>query len=210
MLESEQIKNIVVALGTAIGDTFDISKIRYHKIIIAADADVDGAHICTLILTLFYRFFRPVLDAGYIYIAQPPLYKIKIGKEVHYVYNEAEMEVFKKKHGLDRSNADVAEIESAEVAEEMEEDENEESIISKKDEKTKTPKVSIQRYKGLGEMNADELWETTMDPARRILKQVTIADTVSADKVFDMLMGSDVPSRKSFIQSNATKATIDI
>ena len=209
MLESEQIKNIVVALGTAIGDTFDLSKIRYHKIIIAADADVDGAHICTLILTLFYRYFRPILDAGYIYIAQPPLYKIKIGKEVHYVYNEAEMEVFKKKHGLDNSKTEEL-TEVVEIAEEEEEDETEESVTSKKDEKTKTPKVSIQRYKGLGEMNADELWETTMDPARRILKQVTIADTVSADKVFDMLMGSDVPSRKSFIQSNATKATIDI
>ena len=172
------------------------------------------ARTCTLILTLFYRFFRPVLDAGYVYIAQPPLYKIKIGKEVHYVYNEAEMEVFKKKHGLDKSkgerpDADVAEFESAD-AEVVEEEETEESENSKKDEKTKTPKVSIQRYKGLGEMNADELWETTMDPARRILKQVTIADTASADKVFDMLMGSDVPSRKSFIQSNATKATIDI
>jgi DNA gyrase subunit B len=213
MLESEQIKNIVVALGTAIGDTFDLSKIRYHKIIIAADADVDGAHICTLILTLFYRYFRPILDAGYIYIAQPPLYKIKIGKEVHYVYNEAEMEVFKKKHGLDKSKGEELTIEGSEnTSEEMEGEENdaEESAVSKKDEKTKTPKVSIQRYKGLGEMNADELWETTMDPARRILKLVTIDDTAAADKVFDMLMGSDVPSRKSFIQSNATKATIDI
>jgi DNA gyrase subunit B len=202
-----------VALGTAIGDTFDLSKIRYHKIIIAADADVDGAHICTLILTLFYRYFRPILDAGYIYIAQPPLYKIKIGKEVHYVYNEAEMEVFKKKHGLDKSKGEELTIEGSEnTSEEMEGEENdaEESAVSKKDEKTKTPKVSIQRYKGLGEMNADELWETTMDPARRILKQVTIDDTAAADKVFDMLMGSDVPSRKSFIQSNATKATIDI
>jgi DNA gyrase subunit B len=211
MLESEQIKNIVVALGTAIGDTFDLSKIRYHKIIIAADADVDGAHICTLILTLFYRYFRPILDAGYIYIAQPPLYKIKIGKEVHYVYNEAEMEVFKKKHGLDKSKTEELLVVDGENTGEAESEEEEgEGATTKKDEKTKTPKVSIQRYKGLGEMNADELWETTMDPARRILKQVTIADTASADKVFDMLMGSDVPSRKSFIQSNATKATIDI
>jgi len=210
MLESEQIKNIVVALGTAIGDTFDLSKIRYHKIIIAADADVDGAHICTLILTLFYRFFRPILDAGYIYIAQPPLYKIKIGKEVHYVYNEAEMEIFKKKNGLDKSKTEDLTVTENENLDESEENETEESENAKKGDKPKSPKVSIQRYKGLGEMNADELWETTMDPARRILKQVTVADTVSADKIFDMLMGTDVPSRKSFIQSNAAKATLDI
>ena len=209
MLESEQIRNIVVALGTAIGDTFDLSKLRYHKIIIAADADVDGAHICTLILTLFYRFFRPLIDGGYIYIAQPPLYKIKIGKEIHYVYTEPEMEIFKKKNGLDNVKADdITPVDNEPV--EAEEDSEEETKKGKKDDKPKTPKVSIQRYKGLGEMNAEELWETTMDPARRILKQVTIADTVAADKVFDMLMGSDVPSRKSFIQSNATKATIDI
>ncbi len=207
MLESEQIKNIVVALGTAIGDTFDLSKIRYHKIIIAADADVDGAHICTLILTLFYRFFRPILDAGYIYIAQPPLYKIKMGKEIHYVYTEGDMEVFKKKHGLDKTKTEDLTVSESENENEEETEENSPNTASGK---PKTTKVMIQRYKGLGEMNADELWETTMDPARRILKQVTIEDTVSADKVFDMLMGTDVPSRKSFIQSNATKATLDI
>jgi DNA gyrase subunit B len=211
MLESEQIKNIVVALGTAIGDTFDLSKIRYHKIIVAADADVDGAHIRTLILTLFYRFFRPILEAGYVYIAQPPLYKIKIGKDLHYVYTEAEMEDFKKKNRLDKSKTEELVIDGNENTEEIEsEDESDLSAVSKKDEKIKSPKVSIQRYKGLGEMNADELWETTMDPARRILKQVTIDDGTNADKVFDILMGTDVPARKSFIQSNATKATLDI
>jgi len=195
MLESEQIKNLVIALGTAIGDTFDISKLRYHKIIIATDADVDGAHIRTLILTLLYRFFRPLIDGGFVYIAQPPLYKIKKGKEIFYAYSDEE------KTGV-VGNEEVAEVESTEA--EPEEESEEKEKVSKKS------KISIQRYKGLGEMNAEELWETTMDPARRILKQVAIADAVAADKIFDILMGSDVPSRKSFIQSNAAKATLDV
>lgn len=205
MLESEQIKNLVVALGTAIGDTFDISKLRYHKIIIATDADVDGAHICTLILTLLYRFFRPLIDAGHIYIAQPPLFKIKKGKELFYAYSDAERDKIVAK--LSGGKASTAEVEIVEAESDSTDTEGEESEAS---EAKKTAKISIQRYKGLGEMNAEELWETTMDPARRVLKQVNVEDTVSADKVFDMLMGSDVPSRKSFIQSNATKATIDI
>ena len=168
MLASEQIKNLVVAFGTAIGDTFDITKLRYHKIILATDADVDGAHIRTLLLTLLYRFFRPLIDAGYVYIAQPPLYKIKKGKEIIYAYSDEE-----------------------------------------KNKKT-SDGADIQRYKGLGEMNADELWETTMNPEARILKQVTIDDAREADRIFDILMGTDVPSRKSFIQSNAKKAVLDI
>jgi len=204
MLGSEQIKNLVVALGTAIGDTFDLEKLRYHKIIIATDADVDGAHIRTLILTLLYRYFRPIIDGGFIYIAQPPLYKIKKGKEVHYAYSDDEKA---KVLGKDVSSEDVIEtdepIENADS--ENETDENEKSTT-----KSKTPKISVQRYKGLGEMNAEELWETTMDPKRRILKQVTVEDTQEADRIFDVLMGTDVPSRKSFIQSNAKLATIDI
>ena len=205
MLESEQIKNLVVALGTAIGDTFDISKLRYHKVIIATDADVDGAHIRTLILTLLYRFFRPLIEGGFIYIAQPPLYKIKKGKEIFYAYSDDE-----KTSVVGSDSADVAELTQTDAegenSEEVEEGETEE----KNTKNPKTKKISIQRYKGLGEMNAEELWETTMDPARRILKQVTINDAVAADKVFDILMGTDVPARKSFIQSNATKATLDI
>jgi len=169
MLGSEQIKNLVIALGTAIGDTFDITKLRYHKIIIATDADVDGAHIRTLILTLLYRYFRPLIDGGYIYIAQPPLYKVKKGKEIYYAYSDEEKMKITGKEEMD-----------------------------------------IQRYKGLGEMNAEELWETTMDPARRILKRVNIEDAQEADRIFDVLMGTDVPSRKTFIQSNAKYATIDI
>jgi len=204
MLGSEQIKNLVVALGTAIGDTFDLEKLRYHKIIIATDADVDGAHIRTLILTLLYRYFRPIIDEGFIYIAQPPLYKIKKGKEIHYAYSDDEKA---KVVGKDVSSENVIEtdepIENSEN--EPEEEESEKSVA-----KQKTSKISVQRYKGLGEMNAEELWETTMDPKRRILKQVTVEDTQEADRIFDVLMGTDVPSRKSFIQSNAKLATIDI
>jgi len=200
MLGSEQIKNLVIAMGTAIGETFDISKLRYHKIIIATDADVDGAHIRTLILTLLYRYFKPLIDGGYIYIAQPPLYKVKRGKEIMYFYSEEE-----KTKVLGKEEIPLEEVESVEGETETEEVETE-TVKSGK----KSAKVHVQRYKGLGEMNAEELWETTMDPARRLLKQVTILDAQDADKVFDMLMGTDVPSRKSFIQSNAHKATIDV
>ncbi len=174
MLGSEQIKNVVVALGTAIGDTFDISKLRYHKIIIATDADVDGEHIQTLMLTLFYRYFRELIDGGFLYIAQPPLYKIKKGKKIQYFYTETEKVEYEKINGVSEGGA------------------------------------NIQRYKGLGEMNAEELWETTMDPEHRILKQVTIDDSREADRVFDMLMGTDVSGRKTFIQSHAKEATLDI
>jgi DNA gyrase subunit B len=193
MLASQEIKNLVVALGTAIGDLFDIGKLRYHKIIIATDADVDGAHIRTLLLTLFYRHFRGVIDGGYLYIAQPPLYKIRKGKEVTYAFTDQERDKVVGKEEI----ADEAEAEG----------ENEET---EEESKTKKPKFSIQRYKGLGEMNPEELWETTMDPARRVLKQVSIEDAQDADRVFDILMGTDVPARKSFIQSNAKTATLDI
>ena len=198
MLASEQVKNVVIALGTAIGDVFDISKLRYHKIIIATDADVDGAHIRTLLLTLFYRYFKPLIEGGFIYIAQPPLYKIQKGKEQHYAFDDNEKFSILKSMGVDPSeNEDVIEDESedAEVAE---------AAVAKKNSK-----VRIQRYKGLGEMNADELWEPTMNPEFRILKQVNIEDALLADRVFDILMGTDVPSRKSFIQTNAKMANLD-
>jgi len=196
MLGSEQIKNLVVALGTAIGDTFDISKLRYHKVIIATDADVDGAHIATLLLTLFYRYFRPIIDGGYLYIAQSPLYKVTKGKEVTYLYSEEE----KREMLGDDDPSDGAE----EEGEDDEENEGEE--VAKK----RAPKIRVQRYKGLGEMNADELKETTMDKSNRVLKQVHIEDAEEADKVFDMLMGTDVPARKSFITTNAKHADIDL
>ena len=206
MLASEQIKNLVVAMGTAIGDTFDITKLRYHKIIIATDADVDGAHIRTLILTLFYRYFRPLIDGGFIYIAQPPLYKIKKGKEVFYCYDEEEKV---KITGVQEQNLDEmiarAEADGAGEQEGDEEEEVEETVAAKR-----APKMHVQRYKGLGEMNAEELWETTMDPARRVLRQVAIEDGAEADRIFDMLMGNDVAPRKSFIQTHAKMADIDI
>jgi DNA gyrase subunit B len=206
MLASEQIKNLVVALGTAIGDTFDISKLRYHKIIIATDADVDGAHISTLILTLLYRYFMPLIDGGFVYIAQPPLYKIKKGKEIFYAYSDDE-----KAKIIGRPSAGVDEYESISNADiEIEEEEDKDNAAQAKTTSAAGRKISVQRYKGLGEMNAEELWETTMDPKRRILKQITIDDVQEADRIFDVLMGSDVPARKSFIQSNAKLATIDI
>ena len=203
MLDSEQIKNLVIALGTAIGDVFDLSKLRYHKIIIATDADVDGAHIRTLLLTLFYRYFRPIIDGGYVYIAQPPLYKIQTGKEVRYAYNDAE------KAAIVGTNGDEALEDEAEVVEEGE-GATGEAGTEEEGAKKKSAKMRIQRYKGLGEMNAEELGETTMNPEHRILKRVHIEDAEEADKVFDILMGTDVASRKSFIQSNAHLANLDV
>ena len=170
MLASVEIRALIIAMGTAIGDVFDLSKLRYHKIIIATDADVDGAHIRTLLLTLLYRHFKPIIDGGFVYIAQPPLYKISKGKAVAYAYSDEE-----------KGNA-LKEMSDA----------------------------NIQRYKGLGEMNPGELWETTMDPTRRVLKRVSIGDAEAADRIFDILMGTDVASRKSFIQSNAKSANLDI
>jgi DNA gyrase subunit B len=201
MLASEQIRNLVVAMGTAIGDIFDLSKLRYHKIIIATDADVDGAHIRTLLLTLLYRHFRPIIDGGFIYIAQPPLYKIKRGKEVMYAYSDEE----KFKLLGDDANAAVEEADEEQGTDEDADGSPESEVATKKG-----GKITIQRYKGLGEMNPSELWETTMDPANRILKRVTVEDGVEADRIFDILMGTDVPSRKAFIQSNAKLATLDV
>lgn len=198
MLSSQEIKNLVVAFGTGIGDVFNIENLRYHKIIIATDADVDGAHIRTLLLTLFYRYFRPIIDGGYLYIAQPPLYKIEEGKQVHYFYTDREKEAFLKKKG----------VAIEEVKEDAEESDEEEEVIEKKE--ARKAGLSIQRYKGLGEMNAAELWETTMDPEGRVLKQVNIEDAQEADHTFDTLMGTDVAARKSFIQTNATTANLDI
>ncbi|MBI5139361.1 DNA topoisomerase (ATP-hydrolyzing) subunit B [Candidatus Nomurabacteria bacterium] len=201
MLASKEVRSLVIAMGTSIGDTFDVEKIRYHKIIIATDADVDGSHIRTLLLTLFYRYFRPIIDMGYIYIAQPPLYKIKKGKEVSYAYTDEErLKIVGK-------GADVEDIQEVEAGEEVEVETEEEE---EEEEKKKSNKVHVQRFKGLGEMNPEELWETTMDPKNRVLKRVDISDAEEANKIFDILMGSEVPPRKSFIQSNAKLAEIDI
>jgi len=171
MLTSQEIKHLIIALGAAIAESFDLSKLRYHRIIIMTDADVDGAHIRTLLLTLFYRYFLSLINNGYIYIAQPPLYKVQKGKDFKYAYSDAEKDKLAK--GYDNPN--------------------------------------IQRYKGLGEMNADELGSTTMDPLSRVLLQVKIADAKEADKIFDVLMGDDVAPRKLFIQTHAkTVKNLDI
>ncbi len=172
IIQFEELKALVIALGMGIGDTLKPEKLRYHRVIIMCDADVDGEHIVTLLLTFFYRHLKEVIDGGYLYIAQPPLYKIQSGKEIHYAYN----------------------------------DEEKDNILKKFSDK----KFNLQRYKGLGEMNPTQLWETTMDPSTRILKQVTIGDVAKADEVFSMLMGEDVPPRKRFIQTHAKTATLDI
>ena len=165
MLLNKEIRSLVVALGTAISDQFDIEKLRYHKVVLMTDADVDGAHIRTLLLTLFYRYFPKIVDGGFLYIAQPPLYRVQKGKEFHYAFTERERDAYTKQLGTDG--------------------------------------VTVQRYKGLGEMNPEQLWETTLDPSNRVLLQVTVDDAVQADKMFDILMGESVEPRKNFIQANA-------
>jgi DNA gyrase subunit B len=203
MLGSEQVKNLVLAMGAAIGDTFDISKTRYHKLVIATDADVDGAHIRTLLLTFFYRYYRPIIDAGYVYIAQPPLYKIVYNKIAHYAYSDVEKADILKKLGFDDVEVEP-EQDGEDVADENL-DETEEKAIKKSNKKP-----MIQRYKGLGEMNSEELWETTMDPKTRTLKSVSVEHAEEADKIFEMLMGNEVGPRKSFIQTHAKQANLDI
>jgi DNA gyrase subunit B len=205
MLGSEQIKNLVLAMGAAIGDTFNIEKVRYHKLIIATDADVDGAHIRTLLLTFFYRYYRPIIEAGYVYIAQPPLYKIAFGKEVHYAYSDEQKKVILTKLGFDDIEPVTEEEKEDEDTAEAGEDEEEEKVAKKGGKKP-----HIQRYKGLGEMNAEELWETTMDRKTRTLKVVSIKEAEEADKIFEMLMGNEVGPRKSFIQTHAKQAKLDI
>ncbi len=166
ILSNKEVRAMITALGTGIGEDFDISKARYHKVIIMTDADVDGAHIRTLLLTFFYRYMKPLIEHGYIYIAQPPLYKVQQGKVVHYAYDENRLEEI------------LAEL-------------------------PKTPKPNLQRYKGLGEMNADQLWETTMNPETRTLLQVKLKDAIEADEIFNILMGDKVEPRREFIEENA-------
>jgi len=200
MLASDSVKDLVVALGTAIGDVFNIEKLRYHKIIIATDADVDGAHIRTLLLTLFYRHFAPIIEEGYLYIAQPPLYKIVKGKESYYAYVEEEKVQILKDLGVTDEDSATEEAGDDDVADDT----------ASAPQAKRQPKVTIQRYKGLGEMNAEELWDTSMNPENRVLKQVTVEHAEEANRVFDTLMGTDVAARKSFIQSNAKLAELDI
>ena len=167
---NDKLMPVVTALGTGIGDEFDISKVRYHKIFIMADADVDGSHICTLMLTFFFRYMRPLIEHGYIYVAQPPLFKLQKGSTVKYAYNDDEMKIL-----------------SAEM-----------------------PGAKVNRYKGLGEMNPDQLWETTMNPDNRVIVQITIEDAERADEAFSILMGEQVEPRKQFIEKNAKYAKLDV
>ena len=170
IFENQEIRSMITAFGCGIQEDVDVSKLRYHKIVIMTDADVDGSHICTLMLTFLYRFMKPVIEGGYVYIAQPPLYKVQKGKKIAYAYKEQEMDQLREefKDGY-----------------------------------------KVQRYKGLGEMDAEQLWETTMDPHHRVLKRVTIDDAMEADGVFDMLMGEDVEPRREYIQENAVYANLD-
>ena len=170
IFENQEIRSMITAFGCGIQEDVDVSKLRYHKIVIMTDADVDGSHICTLMLTFLYRFMKPVIEGGYVYIAQPPLYTVQKGKKIAYAYKEQEMD---------------------QLREEFKEG------------------YKVQRYKGLGEMDAEQLWETTMDPHHRVLKRVTIDDAMEADSVFDMLMGEDVEPRREYIQENAVYANLD-
>ena len=168
ILANNEIKALIIALGMGIGEVMDVSKLRYDRVVIMTDADVDGAHIRTLLMTMFYRYLRPVIEGGHLFIAQPPLYKLAQGKKVEYVYVE------EKKFEALKNFSDPE-------------------------------KVNIQRYKGLGEMNPEQLWETTMDPQRRMMYKVSIDDAEEADRVFETLMGSEVLPRKKFIQAHAKK-----
>lgn len=203
MLASAEIRALIIAMGTAIADEFDAARLRYHRVIIMTDADVDGAHIRTLLLTLLYRYFAPLIESGNIYIAQPPLYRVQAGKTVHYAYSEKEKEevIAKVLAAKQEKKADTKKAKKE--VEEATEEGAEEGGEGSEESEGKIRGVSIQRYKGLGEMNPDQLWSTTMDPAHRVLRRVMVADAQEADKIFDVLMGSDVLPRKRFIQAHA-------
>ena len=197
MLSNNEVKSLVIALGTGIGDDMDLEKLRYGRIVIMTDADVDGAHIRTLLLTLFFRYFPELIRQGHLYIAQPPLYRIQVGKSVEYAFSDEERDQLITKMSKPKGKAKAA---KAKVTVTIDEETGEEIIQTE----SSGPKVNIQRYKGLGEMNADQLWDTTMNPENRVMKVVTIEDAERADEIFDTLMGTDVAPRKRFISTNAT------
>ncbi len=200
VLEFEEIRALVIALGTGIGEGINYDKTRYHRIIIMTDADVDGEHIRTLLLTFFFRYLPEVISKGYLYIAQPPLFKLQKGKDIRYAYSDIERDGILKEINKDTKNVILG---SEATPESSEEDSGQARM-------TKSPGIIISRYKGLGEMNPDQLWETTMNPENRVLKQVNVEDASEADEVFTMLMGDEVPPRKHFIQTHAKLATLDI
>jgi len=213
MMASEEIKNLIIALGTSISEDFNLNKLRYHKIIIMADADVDGAHIRTLLLTLFFRYFKPIIEGGYLYIAQPPLYRIQKGKEIFYAYLENEKDKIlntltgKKEVKIATKPSKVRKLKLVAEGEEEAVFEVKTETEPKRGEREgeDLKGISIQRYKGLGEMNPDQLWETTMNPLTRMMKKVAIKDAEEADRLFDILMGEEVLPRKKFIEAYAQK-----
>ena len=204
MLGNNEIKNLVIAMGTGVGDTFDIAKLRYHKVTIMTDADVDGAHIRTLLLTLFYRYFPEIIRSGFLYIAQPPLYRVQVGKVVRYAYTEDERSgiIAELKKDADKKGKDTGVDAEALVEAERAVGAIEDGEVRNSQE-VNIRGVNIQRYKGLGEMNPEQLWETTMDPQNRVLLQVYIEDAERASAIFDTLMGAEVAPRKKFIQTHA-------
>ncbi len=206
MLASREVRSLIIALGAAIADEFDIEKLRYHRIIIMTDADVDGAHIRTLLLTFFYRYYPQIIEKGYLYIAQPPLYRIQAGKNFTYVYSDGEKAealqrlTKEKKERISRGSENKKKEKPKKVPE------AEASLVEGEvPQEEKVTGISLQRYKGLGEMNPDQLWETTMNPDNRILKQVSVEGAKEADRIFDILMGAEVAPRKRFIQTHAKR-----
>ncbi|MEK7648040.1 MAG: DNA topoisomerase (ATP-hydrolyzing) subunit B [Patescibacteria group bacterium] len=204
ILANNELKSLIIALGTNVGEMFEIEKLRYHRVVIMTDADVDGSHIRTLLLTLFYRYFPDLITKGHIFIAQPPLYSLKFGKEMKYAYTDEEkMQILDE---IARSKSAKAAAKAAETAAASGEEATTEALAGGGEEeilKIGGMRINIQRYKGLGEMNADQLWETTMNPEHRIMKRVTVEDGAKADEMFEILMGNDVAPRKKFIQTRA-------
>lgn len=205
MLANNEIKNLIIAMGTSIGEQFDLAKLRYNRIIIMTDADVDGAHIRTLLLTLFFRHFPEIITQNHLFIAQPPLYRISKGREVQYAYSDDERD--KVVAEFNAKTAGKAAAKKAKAEPEAEESTTTEGEDGGQGVGQNISGVNIQRYKGLGEMNPEQLWETTMDPARRVMQVVSVEDAEKADEIFDILMGSEVAPRKRFIQTKAKSVT---
>jgi DNA gyrase subunit B len=209
MLANNEIKSLIIAMGVGIGEVKDMSKLRYDRIVIMTDADVDGAHIRTLLMTFFFRHFPELINTGHLYIAQPPLYKIQLGKDVRYVFSDKEKEQTLKEWGIGEKELEESSMEEPGAAEEPADAAEEDDVKKTKGKKAevaakpKSRKPGIQRYKGLGEMNPEQLWETTMDPSRRTMLRVTMEDAEAANAIFTTLMGADVVPRKKFIQTHA-------
>jgi DNA gyrase subunit B len=212
MLSSEQIKNVIIAFGTGIGELYDVTKLRYHRVIIMTDADVDGAHIRTLLLTLFYRYFPDLIKNGYLYIAQPPLFQVKVGKNSEYAFSEDQRDkVLKELVTQVKANKKAKPTKGSSEETPSEETEEASTVEETTGGAIDGVKYSIQRYKGLGEMNPEQLWETTMNPESRVMLQVKIEDAEKVSEIFETLMGDEVAPRKRFITSHAkTVKNLDI